>query len=112
MAAACAALRERQSHMKVLTDAQTRAIVQLPSVVHNAERAEQRGAEAANRVTEFQKELTEIIDRLAHADRDPGEGEPSTSGRDRTSEILTAVRAMETEACLSLHMAEERLSSV
>ena len=111
-AAARAALREHQSRMKVLTDARTRATAQLSGVVHDAERAEQRGAEAADRVTKLQKELAEVADRLARVDRDPEEGEPSTSERDRASEALTAVRAMETEARLSLRTAEERLSSV
>ena len=111
-AAARAALREHQQHMKVLNDARTRATSQLVGVVHDSERAEKRGAEATARVESLRAELDEVADRLARVDRDPEEGEPSTSERDRTAEALTAARAMETEARLALRTAEERAGSV
>ena len=56
--------------------------------------------------------LTELEQRLAHAQEEPAEHEPTTAERDAAATELAAARSTEVDARLALRTAEERLASV
>ncbi len=70
------------------------------------ERATAQRDEAENRHAQAVREYEELKDRVVRIDSD--EEEPSTQERDRASQELTHIRALETEARLELRTAEER----
>lgn len=77
-----------------------------------AERAQAALAAADERLVADQAELTELAERLQHAEADPTESddqiEAATTARDESAARATAARARETEARLTLRTSEER----
>jgi len=61
---------------------------------------------------EHRTALAELEQRLAHAQSEPGEHEPTTAKRDAASTALGAGRAAEVEARLALRTVEERAGAV
>src|SRR5699024_7560652 len=71
-----------------------------------------RLTDAERRRDQLRMELEEIVDRLSRIEDDTEMTEPSTRDRDAATTALAQVRAMEMEARLALHTAEERAVQV
>ncbi|HET7305884.1 MAG TPA: chromosome segregation protein SMC [Segeticoccus sp.] len=73
-----------------------------------SDRTDRAVAEAREALESGRAELTELEDRLAAAEEEPGEEEPDPAERDRLAEEARTARATETEVRLTLRTREER----
>lgn len=75
-------------------------------------RFEQQRATAEAKVGELQAALEEVTSRLAAAQEEPAEAEPSTELRDELAAAASAARQSELDARLALRSSEEQLKSL
>lgn len=111
-AARAAALRESDMALEAITRDITRLDRQHRTVESERDRHSGRLTDAEHRRDQLRMELEEIVDRLSRIEDDTEMTEPSTRDRDAATTALAQVRAMEMEARLALHTAEERAVQV
>lgn len=105
-AQAQAALREAQQRAQAARVQQQQSERRLEQLQAQVQRSAQRVEQTEARVDALRTQGEELADRLSRVE--VIEDEPSTAARDAAAAALAQIRAMETEARLHLHSAQER----
>lgn len=79
--------------------------------VQRYERARARFVQAGEKLGELDRQLADVLARLARVDEEGTDEEPDTADRDRAAAELAQAKSMELEARLALGAAEERANS-
>lgn len=111
-AGATSALKEQEALIAALNRDLQRLQQQHDVSRTEHERTTKRAAQAEARLSELKQSLAEITDRLARAQEDDQEPEPSTARRDAAATALEQIKAMEVEARLNVRSATDKAEAL